>query len=166
MLVNLWMISETDPPSGELADEMHTVLKILWPQVHETCTGYTVLYLLTYGNYATTNTWVLNQYGFRNLLHRIHTVFLAVEWWELSSSPEKQLFSQLMNDTVLDTKCSYFAEAKLVTVNEDQVSESEKSEWWRHWDFNGAKLISLFKKRVRGSWAPGFYFLKRLLKAL
>lgn len=29
-----------------------------------------------------------------------------------------------MNDIVLDTKCSYFAEAKLFTVNEDQVSES------------------------------------------
>lgn len=118
------MISDTDPPSGELADEMHTVVKILYPQVHETHTSYAVLYLLTYGNCATTNTWVLSQYGFGNLLHRIHTECLAVEWWELSSSPEKQLFPQLMNDLVLDTKCSYFAEAKLFTVNEDQVSES------------------------------------------
>lgn len=118
------MTSDTDPPSGELADEMHTVLKILYPQVHETRTGYAELCLLTYGNCATTNTWVLDQYGFGNLLHRIHTECLAVEWWELSSSPEKQLFPQLMNDLVLDTKCSYFAEAKSVIVNEDQVSES------------------------------------------
>lgn len=118
------MISDTDPPPGELADEMHTVLKILYPQVHETCTSYAVLYLLTHGNCATTYTWVLNQYGFGNLLHRMHTECLAVEWWELSSSPEEQLFPQLMNDIVLDTKCSYFAEEKLLTVNEDQVSES------------------------------------------
>lgn len=39
-----------------------------------------------------------------------------------------ELLPQLMNDTLLDTKCSYFAEAKLITVNEDQVSESGKSE--------------------------------------
>lgn len=118
------MISDTDPPSGELADEMHTVLKILYPQAHETCTSYAVLHLLTHGNCVTTYTWVLNQYGFGNLLHRIHTECLAVEWWELSSSPEEQLFPQLMSDIVLDTKCSYFAEEKLLTVNEDQVSES------------------------------------------